>query len=200
MRQPVNGRLIILLIILYCATIVHKIPQKAWHNTSINYFRISKFCYVPTGHVALRPRAMQAKHRAKPWGGHHMATLSTKLAMHDDVIKWKHFPRYWPFVRVIHRSPVNSPHEGQWRGVLMFSSIYTWTNRWTNNGDAGDLRRHSAHYNVIVMESGETTSTGNLLTHWGRYNCFMEIVVFWWKFHWKLFSWVQLARSQHWFR
>ena len=23
---------------------------------------------------------------------------------HDDVIKWKHFPRYWPFVRVIHRS------------------------------------------------------------------------------------------------
>ena len=28
----------------------------------------------------------------------------------DDVIKWKHFPRYWPFVRGIHRSPVNSPH------------------------------------------------------------------------------------------
>ena len=29
---------------------------------------------------------------------------------HDDVIKWKHFPRYWPFVRGIPRSPVNSPH------------------------------------------------------------------------------------------
>ena len=27
---------------------------------------------------------------------------------HDDVIKWKHFPCYWPFVRGIHRSPVNS--------------------------------------------------------------------------------------------
>ena len=40
--------------------------------------------------------------------------------IHDDVIKWKHFPRYWPFVRGIHRSPVNSPHEGQWRGALMF--------------------------------------------------------------------------------
>ena len=39
---------------------------------------------------------------------------------HDDVIKWKHFPRYWPFVRGIHRSPVNSPHKGQWRGALMF--------------------------------------------------------------------------------
>ena len=42
---------------------------------------------------------------------------------HDDVIKWKHFPRYWPFVRGIHRSPVNSPHKSQWRGALMFSLI-----------------------------------------------------------------------------
>ena len=39
---------------------------------------------------------------------------------HDDVIKWKNFPRYCPFVRGIHRSPVNSPHKGQWRGALMF--------------------------------------------------------------------------------
>ena len=38
---------------------------------------------------------------------------------HDDVIKWKHFPRNWPFVRGIHWSPVNSPHNGQWRGALM---------------------------------------------------------------------------------
>ena len=26
------------------------------------------------------------------------------LLYHDDVIKWKHFPRNWPFVRGIHRS------------------------------------------------------------------------------------------------
>ena len=38
----------------------------------------------------------------------------------DDVIKWRHFPRYWPFVRGIHRSLVNSTHKGQWRGALMF--------------------------------------------------------------------------------
>ena len=43
--------------------------------------------------------------------------------IHDDVIKWKHFPRYWPFVRGIHRPPVNSPHKGQWRRALMFSLI-----------------------------------------------------------------------------
>ena len=34
---------------------------------------------------------------------------------HDDVIKWKHFPCYWLFMRGIHRSPVYSPHKGQWR-------------------------------------------------------------------------------------
>ena len=46
------------------------------------------------------------------------------FVFHDDVIKWKHIPRYWPFVRGI-----------------------TGLNR-----EAGDLRRHRAHYDVIVMQ------------------------------------------------
>ena len=29
-------------------------------------------------------------------------------------------PGYWPFVRGIRRSPVNSPHNGQWRGVFFY--------------------------------------------------------------------------------
>ena len=70
---------------------------------------------------------------------------------HDDVIKWKQFPRYWPFVRRIHRSPVNSSHKGQWSGALMFSLICVWINDWVNNGEAGDLRRYSIHYDVTVM-------------------------------------------------
>ena len=70
---------------------------------------------------------------------------------HDDVIKWKPFPRYWPFVRGIHRLPVNSPHNGHWRGTLMFSLICAWINGSVNNREAGDLRRHRAHYDVIVM-------------------------------------------------
>ena len=70
---------------------------------------------------------------------------------HDDVIKWKYFPRYWPFVREIHRSPVNFPHKGQWRGALMFTLICARKNGWVNNGEAGDLRRYLAHYDVIVM-------------------------------------------------
>ena len=66
-------------------------------------------------------------------------------------MKWKHFPRYWPFLRGIHRSPVNSRHQGQWRGALMFSLICVWINGWVNKREAGDLRRHCTHYDVIVM-------------------------------------------------
>ena len=72
--------------------------------------------------------------------------------IHDDVIKWKHFPRYWPFVRGMHRSPVNSPHKGQWRGALMFTLIGSRINGWVSNREAGDLRRHRAHYDVTVMQ------------------------------------------------
>ena len=70
---------------------------------------------------------------------------------YDDVIKWKYFPCYWPFVRGIHRSPVNSPYTGQWRGALIFSFICAWINGWANNREADDLRRHCAHYDIAVM-------------------------------------------------
>ena len=60
-------------------------------------------------------------------GKEHLYSISCKLELsstnHDDVIKCKHFPRYWPFVWGIHLSPVISPHKGQWRGALMFSLI-----------------------------------------------------------------------------
>ena len=46
-------------------------------------------------------------------------------SFHDDVIKWKHFPCYWPFVP----GPVNSPHKGQWCGAFMFSLICTLNKR-----------------------------------------------------------------------
>ena len=52
------------------------------------------------------------------------------------------FPRYWPFVRGIRRSPVNSPQKSQWRGVLMFSLTCALTNGWVNN---------RAHYDVTIM-------------------------------------------------
>ena len=90
---------------------------------------------------------------------------------HDDVIKWKIFPHYWPFVRGIHRSPVNSQQKGQWRGALIFSLICVWwINGWVNNREAGDLRRYRAHYDVTVMNvawvNTEKTDPGHPWQYW----------------------------------
>ena len=86
--------------------------------------------------------------------------LLTRI-LHEDVMKWNYFPRYWSFVRGIHRSRVNSPHKGQWHGAFMVYLICAWINGWVNNGEAGDLRRHRAHYVVTVMITG-------LLIAWQR--------------------------------
>ena len=99
------------------------------------------------------------RHLVREWLGNWNATSSflnqcwypSKPSGQDDVIKWKHFPRYWPFVRGIHRSPVNSPHKGQWRTALMFTLICVWINGCANNRKVGDLRRYCAHYGVTVM-------------------------------------------------
>ena len=61
-------------------------------------------------------------HHGTPWWRHQMGTFSALLALCAG----------------IHRLPVNSPHEGPWRGALMFSLICAWTNDWVNNRDTGD--------------------------------------------------------------
>ena len=75
----------------------------------------------------------------------------------SGLTRWRHqmetFSAYSSFVRIIHRLPVNSPHKGQWHGALMFSLICVWIKGWVNNREAGDLRRHRAHYYVIVMRN-----------------------------------------------
>ena len=76
--------------------------------------------------------------------------ISSVMTKHMGV-QQKHFPRYWPYVRGIHRWPVNSPHKGQWRGALIFSLICVWISRWESNREAGDLRHHRTNCYVIVM-------------------------------------------------
>ena len=98
--------------------------------------------------VSLRNYCKNA-HKASEYIHHHLKDWESQN--HDDVIKWKYFLRYWPFVRGIHRSPVNSPHKGQWRGALMFSMICAWINSWVNTRKAGNLRRHRGHYDVSVI-------------------------------------------------
>ena len=68
-------------------------------------------------------------------------------------------------------SPVNSPHKGQWCGALVFSLICAWINGWVNTREAGDLRRHRAHYDVTVMYWGnrmkcsDPKGHGNIVLH-----------------------------------
>ena len=79
---------------------------------------------------------------------HHNLTFFFVVArLNCDVISWKHFSRYWPFVRGIHRWPVNSPHKGQWRGALIFTLICAWIDSWVHNRKAGDR----THYDVTVI-------------------------------------------------
>ena len=52
------------------------------------------------------------------------------------------FPCYWPSCGIL----IEFSHKGQWRGALVFSLICAWTSGWWNSREAGDLRRHRAHY------------------------------------------------------
>ena len=72
------------------------------------------------------------------WWCHQMKTFSALLAL---------------CVRGIHRSSVNSPHNEQWRGTLIFSLVCAQTNGCVNNRYAGDLRCHCTHYDVTVMSN-----------------------------------------------
>ena len=70
-----------------------------------------------------------------PWWRHQMETFSALLAIcaGNSPVPGE-FPAQWPVTR-----------------ALMFSLICAWINGWVNNREAGDLRRHRAHYDVIVM-------------------------------------------------
>ena len=113
-----------------------------WISARLQYLHCQRTGATAVSHQAIECHSSFKHPRVWP----HQFTIG-----HDDVIKWKHFPRNWSFVRGIHRSPVNSPHTGQWRWALMFSLICVWINAWVNNRAIGDLRRYRAHYDVIVM-------------------------------------------------
>ena len=141
---------------------------------------------------------------------------------HDLQTWWRHqmetFPHCWHFVRGIHRSAVNFPHKGQWRGGLMFSLICAWTNGWVNHRESGDLSRHRAYYDVTVMDAAEEVHWNQLKMSVakiclntlrprqnGRHfpdDIFKCIFVnkFRVRFHWNLFPMVQLTIFQYCFR
>ena len=84
------------------------------HHNSYIVMTCAKFCCDQLNMLMLWRRALQ---------------IFIWFPIHDDIIKLKHFPHYWPFMQGIHQSPVNSPHKGQWRRALMFSLICTLNKR-----------------------------------------------------------------------
>ena len=93
--------------------------------------------------IGVVPRVFVIQVMLLPWWRHQMETFSALRAICAG------------------NSLVNSPHKGQWCGALMFSLICAWINDWTNNGEAGDLRRHRAWINGRV-NNGEA---GDLRRH-----------------------------------
>ena len=68
-----------------------------------------------------------------------------------------------------------SPHKGQWRGAFML--ICACINGWVNNRKACDLRRHLAHYDMIVMD--ETNPSNQVTERIPRSKCDMFRLFFW---------------------
>ena len=77
------------------------------------------------------------------------------VTIHDDVINGNIFRVTGPLW--------GESTDTRWRGALMFSLICAWTRGWTNNRDAGDLRRHRTHYDVTIMHPDCTISS-----NWGQ--------------------------------
>ena len=53
-----------------------------------------------------------------------------------------------------------------WLWCFLWSA--PWINRWVNNREAGDLRRHRAHYDVIVMNDWGVAQSGYVFYLWLR--------------------------------
>ena len=104
---------------------------------------------------------------SKLWNIVCRAVHDTITGIQDGDIKWKHVPRYRPFVRGIYWSRVNFPNKAQWRGASIYSLICAWTNGWVNNRYAADFRRNRAHYDVTEM-CHHWVDTGIVLGVWNR--------------------------------
>ena len=95
-------------------------------------------------------------------------TCDPLVSLHLSITWWRHQMETFSALLVlcagIHRSPVNSPHKGQWRGAFMFSLICTWINGWVNSREAGDLRCYCAHYDVTIISYMHMCSMEEIFT------------------------------------
>ena len=102
------------------------------------------------------------------FGTSRVSNFPPRSLCHDDVIKWKQFPRYWPFVRGIHRSPVNSPHTPVTRSFGVFFDLrlnkrlseQSWG--WWFETPSHSLLRHCKVYICLPFATDSTHIPSNL--------------------------------------
>ena len=83
------------------------------------------------------------------WRGYNESSLFLFISTFHVTPSNKNLFRFTgPFWGEINHQSLADTHKGQWRGALMFSLIYAWTNGWANNRHASDLRGHCVHYDV----------------------------------------------------
>ena len=112
-----------------------------WRSKKTSKLRVTGLCAGNSPGTGEFPAQMASNaENVSIWWRHHGKTWRYQMEKN---------PCYWTFVREIHQSPVDFPHKGQWHGAL-FSLICAWIHRWANNRDAGDLRRHCAHYDILM--------------------------------------------------
>ena len=106
-----------------------------------------------------------SKHMAIPMCSY----LDSLGIVHDDVIKWKHFPRYWPFVRGIHRSsefPVQRPVTRSFRVFFDLHPNKRLRKQWWGWWFETPSRPVWCHCNVIsALHCGGIHETNFPLTH-----------------------------------
>ena len=96
---------------------------------------------------------LSIKSNSSTWWGcqaKHSCHRRGRLKWDDNVVKWKHFPRYWPFVRGSHR----------WISLTKASDAELWyffdlrLNKPLSKHstrDVGDLKCHRAHHDVTII-------------------------------------------------
>ena len=106
---------------------------------------------------------------ANTWWRHRIETFSVLLTFCDG------------------NPPADSPHKGPvGHRALMFPLICAWTNRYSNNRDAGELRRHRAHYDVTAMRMFDTLKFMYLPAicsseSWSAWNKKINVIIYWMK-------------------
>ena len=134
---------------------IHEIPTKERQQHTFFWRMNSWFCNI---RICLKWKVTHPNWNPGPSDNLHIECSNhwaTGMGHFSNSSWWRHQMETFSALLAIcaGNSPVTGefPHKGQWRGALLFSLICTRINGWVNNGEAVDLRRHRAHYDVTVM-------------------------------------------------